>query len=473
MTKMELIYPCAIHLEPQLASKRLAPSRWDTKATCSPLRSLSSTAAVFYQAVVSLKREISREVQFAADFEPKIAISEPQTVKPFTIRLLFQKVDFDGARQWISETLCWHLQWLVTAPRDLPYVDTGSGHKSTRQDKHEDSCRRISSSSSAAYLSHQSGWKRRKENEDDETGEGSGDGSNAHVKKDKITEIPSRQFACPYYKYNPSKYGAWRGCAGPGWATVHRVKEHLYRRHRQSRYRCERCSQSFENELELGYHVRAPEPCCLRPPEPTEGFDARQEMILKSRKRFSVKQSEAEKWQQVFKILFPDVTDDDLPSPFYDHQPPTALDSSKDLEEYLVREAPQRIHGALRLRLPWVDRELARATSESIPSILQEIIQEFRQGDTPAVLPKTRVQTDEGRTNDSTSWVDMMPVDFSPEAFGNVDYYSLWEPELRSLPENVWVDDSQGSSAESSCSVGKNVASEPGSGYPSVGNEGC
>jgi hypothetical protein len=82
-------------------------------------------------------------------------------------------------------------------------------------------------------------------------------------------------------------------------------------------------------------------------------------------------------------------------------------------------------------------------------------------------MPKTRGQAEDGRADDNGSWADMAPVDFSAEAFGNADYYSLWEPQMRSLPENLWVDNSQGLSAGSSCSVGKKVASESGSGYPS------
>lgn len=32
------------------------------------------------------------------------------------------------------------------------------------------------------------------------------------------------RFACPYFKYNPTKYKQWPICPGPGWPDVHRVK---------------------------------------------------------------------------------------------------------------------------------------------------------------------------------------------------------------------------------------------------------
>lgn len=34
----------------------------------------------------------------------------------------------------------------------------------------------------------------------------------------------NRKYACPYFKYNPTKYRDWRVCPGPGWADIHRVK---------------------------------------------------------------------------------------------------------------------------------------------------------------------------------------------------------------------------------------------------------
>jgi hypothetical protein len=49
--------------------------------------------------------------------------------------------------------------------------------------------------------------------------------------------------------------------------------------------------------------------------EHVEVFDEAQEQSLKSRKRPGRDLSEEEKWRRVFKILFPHVLDDDIPSP--------------------------------------------------------------------------------------------------------------------------------------------------------------
>ena len=40
----------------------------------------------------------------------------------------------------------------------------------------------------------------------------------------KALAVPQRNFACPFFKHNPSRYMSWRSCPGPGWNSVHRVK---------------------------------------------------------------------------------------------------------------------------------------------------------------------------------------------------------------------------------------------------------
>ncbi|KAH7161684.1 hypothetical protein EDB81DRAFT_351861 [Dactylonectria macrodidyma] len=42
-------------------------------------------------------------------------------------------------------------------------------------------------------------------------------------RKESGVESESRKLACPFLKYNPGKYQAWRCCRW-GWSTVHRVK---------------------------------------------------------------------------------------------------------------------------------------------------------------------------------------------------------------------------------------------------------
>lgn len=46
----------------------------------------------------------------------------------------------------------------------------------------------------------------------------------------KGKEKAQLRFACPYFKHDPTKYGSWQNCCGPGWPDVHRVKldQHNY-----------------------------------------------------------------------------------------------------------------------------------------------------------------------------------------------------------------------------------------------------
>jgi hypothetical protein len=96
------------------------------------------------------------------------------------------------------------------------------------------------------------------------------------------SEIGAR-FACPFYKHEPHRFRNRRTCPGPGWPTVHRMKEHLYRA------------------------------CQVSAPQPLEGIDRETLKVL--RKRSPVSRPEDEKWRDVYQLLFPEVAFEDIPSP--------------------------------------------------------------------------------------------------------------------------------------------------------------
>jgi hypothetical protein len=58
--------------------------------------------------------------------------------------------------------------------------------------------------------------------------EDQGDDDNSRKQPRKLTgpslDRTQSRFACPFFKRNPEVNRKWRSCAGPGWATVHRVK---------------------------------------------------------------------------------------------------------------------------------------------------------------------------------------------------------------------------------------------------------
>lgn len=91
-------------------------------------------------------------------------------------------------------------------------------------------------------------------------------------------------------------------------------REHLYRRHLLP-IQCNRCCSTFSNEPTLREHQRDARGCEIKDQVPLEGFDKDQERKLKSKKRSLVYQSEEDKWKGVYRILFPDDNDVDMPSP--------------------------------------------------------------------------------------------------------------------------------------------------------------
>ncbi|KAI1452654.1 hypothetical protein F4805DRAFT_462585 [Annulohypoxylon moriforme] len=152
-----------------------------------------------------------------------------------------------------------------------------------------------------------------------------------------------RYLACPYFKHDPKKYSGreWGSCCGPGWFTVHRVKEHLYRCHRQPKYRCLRCGQHFEEEKTLENHSRETKACIVQDKKLLDGFDSKQEIMLRSRKKPKPRTdlSEPEKWKLIYKILFPDVLEEKIPTAFYDYTE-NLLVAAGDYEEFVLREIP-------------------------------------------------------------------------------------------------------------------------------------
>ncbi|KAF2663811.1 hypothetical protein BT63DRAFT_112518 [Microthyrium microscopicum] len=120
------------------------------------------------------------------------------------------------------------------------------------------------------------------------------------------------KLACPYYKRNPEVHKTWKSCSGPGFVSVHRLKEHLYRRH-ALRMHCPRCWQLFKNDGEVDLHLRSKNICEIEETKTLEGFDKAQEACLKSRKRTNL--SEVERWKDIYRILFPEDPSDSVPSP--------------------------------------------------------------------------------------------------------------------------------------------------------------
>ncbi|KAM7211105.1 hypothetical protein V8F06_013501 [Rhypophila decipiens] len=175
-----------------------------------------------------------------------------------------------------------------------------------------------------------------------------------------------RRFACPYFKHNPTGHEVARSCAGPGWETIHRVKEHIYRTHGQPRH-CLRCGETFSIQRELAAHQRSSQTCELRLFDPLAGFTPEQELALKRKRRAAC--SEEEKWRHVFKISFPDVAEADIPSPYYENDSWEGLDR---YDRYNELELPR----AIRRRLEQAATAFSGPLENHLRSQLDRIIRE-------------------------------------------------------------------------------------------------
>ncbi|KAF4500984.1 serine threonine kinase [Fusarium agapanthi] len=118
------------------------------------------------------------------------------------------------------------------------------------------------------------------------------------------------RFACPYHKAGILVSVHHRACEGPGWFDASKVKEHLFRCHLPKKYRgkhiCRRCDTSFETDELLLAHQHQETPCPKRKPEAVYGMMSREQAArLRSLKRKSSKESEEDRWLDIYRIVFP------------------------------------------------------------------------------------------------------------------------------------------------------------------------
>ncbi|KAI8283617.1 hypothetical protein K4K60_002528 [Colletotrichum sp. SAR11_57] len=198
-------------------------------------------------------------------------------------------------------------------------------------------------------------------------------------------EVSGAKLACPFFKHNPRKYKNQRPCCGPGWDHVHRIKEHIYRKHSLPKFSCPRCSQPFETQADLQAHARLPTPCEVKETEVLDGITQDQEKKLRSRKKTSGKElTEAEKWTQVYSILFPDVREREIPSPYYNTE--DAQTNLGGYEDYLRRELPTQVRRQLEKeveqQLSFVEEGMKQKVIEIARNLQLSLFKSYQQIET-------------------------------------------------------------------------------------------
>ncbi|PVH89196.1 hypothetical protein DL98DRAFT_97471 [Cadophora sp. DSE1049] len=106
-----------------------------------------------------------------------------------------------------------------------------------------------------------------------------------------------------------------------------------------------------------------------------EGCTKEQERLLRKRNRGL--RSDEDKWWDIFKCLFPDYSDDMIPTPYYDDDEIAAWASRRDTEfsqyeQYLARELPR----VVRQQLEDAFRAFARPLENELRSQLVDIVRD-------------------------------------------------------------------------------------------------
>ncbi|KAK1834629.1 hypothetical protein QBC39DRAFT_343568 [Podospora conica] len=190
--------------------------------------------------------------------------------------------------------------------------------------------------------SNSSGQDRDDSDNEDEEGRKS-----TRFKVPKLGEaLKPLRLACPFYRHDPAKYGSSRSCLGPGWQTVHRVKEHIYRRHAMPIH-CNRCRAIFETDQCLSDHMRVlskSDICELNANALLDGFTPDQGKAMRCRKT-GRGLAEEQKWCDLYVLLFPDCDPGNLPEPYHTNDEP-----AQELLRYrrfVEREATRHVRARL------------------------------------------------------------------------------------------------------------------------------
>lgn len=232
----------------------------------------------------------------------------------------------------IDRTISWMITWMDSRLSVLPSQIRGTCEESPRGSSlpQTETCE----TTDGLNQKRRRGCYKDGRGPDDEDSDGEERVPPPAARSDAVAYEEIAEFACPFLKHNPRKYGQIRSCSASGWKAIFRLKlvsrsgirdisfvmanayarEHLYRCHRLPSFQCIRCRMNFKSSEKLLQHSQADIACnVVRDESGQEGISHEQLLKLKSRKRSREASSEHDKWMHTYKILFPD--DYLIPSP--------------------------------------------------------------------------------------------------------------------------------------------------------------
>ncbi|KAI0102393.1 hypothetical protein GGR51DRAFT_562565 [Nemania sp. FL0031] len=251
-------------------------------------------------------------------------------------------------------------------------------------------------------------------------------GGNKRAKKDIDPE--EVKLACPFHKHNPKAHKKPL-CMKGSWKSIHRLKEHLYRVHLLPKHNCPRCNLCFENDKELQVHLRADEPCKKSSIAPEEGIDQDTERKLRERKRHNSGQTETQRWNDIYLLLFPGADRNAIPSPYPDYDESTTRSNNferyKRVEKRIKKELPRLVRQRVETKFNKVEADMLHDINDIIRNSLADFFRNnmSQEEGSSATTPRTASRaTTPGLTSMEEPCMPSLECPFEPEIDIDIGY---------------------------------------------------
>jgi hypothetical protein len=280
----------------------------------------------------------------------------------------------------------------------------------SRQQRFETSRSTKPPAPSASYL----GKRRREEDENPDDVPSSDDDDRKRRRAPCETVDPeNRLFACPYAKYDPTRYSEmneaetnYRRCSSKVLKSIARVKQHLYRVHTRPAQYCSRCGTEFDRQDLLEAHMRETTPCDIQELPFKEKMTAEQRDSV--HKRTPGKQPR-QAWFEIFRILFPDARKPS--SPYAETGSPASI---QDFLAYCKERGAQIVSARLKQIDPSWERYVLSMLEAVMETTLQDLVREF--GNDFRCLPVDNLQhsSDPGLLAEVSTTLPAIPEAINP-----------------------------------------------------------
>ncbi|KAI1877670.1 hypothetical protein JX265_003678 [Neoarthrinium moseri] len=240
-----------------------------------------------------------------------------------------------------------------------------------------------SSNSSSRNVAGQKRSHRRDSFDSSDPGrDGNGDDKRDN-KRSRVSSSPALKLACPFFKRDPTKYSNRQACTGPGWTSLARLKEHIYRAHKQPDNKCNRCCEAFQTGELLEEHQRADEPCRKSTDNFVDGISESQYHQL--RKKPVGTKTNAERWEDVYRIIFPKAST--IPSPYYEYddgkRTPEYRDEDIEFTEFMKNQLIEGVRNDLEDHFDQFTAETRKSFVNIIRTRFSQLVQQFKEQHKP------------------------------------------------------------------------------------------